>query len=240
MSSIIKCPHCHGEFDNEPLEEIVNPTLKIVRKSAERSSWNDIAEMIGSGQVYRLFDVGDSISCQLKNGKEILIDVAGFDLYGENQVVFCFHDLYGDSVMNDRNTNAGGFAESKMQRVLNNDIFKQLPDDLQAVIKPREIKQQIRGTEYGVKCNLWIPSIFEVRGAEYAECSSDVGDVWFPIFKDPRNRVKFVDGEDYSSYWWLRSPGIGNTTYFWLVNTNGYCSGNGASYSYGVCPCFII
>ena len=40
--------------------------------------------------------------------------------------------------------------------------------------------------------------------------------------------------------WWLRSPYVTNTTYFWHVNGYGGMYSYGASYSFGVCPCFNI
>lgn len=44
-----------------------------------------------------------------------------------------------------------------------------------------------------------------------------------------------------ANLWWLRSPYVGNTGNFWLVNSNGAASYNyGASTSNGVCPCFSI
>ena len=44
-----------------------------------------------------------------------------------------------------------------------------------------------------------------------------------------------------ASWWWLRSPGVGNTTSFWIVYSGGnlYNGGN-ASNANGVCPCFSI
>ena len=43
-----------------------------------------------------------------------------------------------------------------------------------------------------------------------------------------------------STNWWLRSPYVGNSTYFWIVYFYGYCYYTNASLSYGVCPCFSI
>ena len=40
--------------------------------------------------------------------------------------------------------------------------------------------------------------------------------------------------------WWLRSPYVSNSAYFWGVGGIGIAYGNGASYSIGVCPCFSI
>lgn len=40
--------------------------------------------------------------------------------------------------------------------------------------------------------------------------------------------------------WWLRSPYVGASTYFWHVTNGGYGYNNYASYAGGVCPCFSI
>ena len=39
---------------------------------------------------------------------------------------------------------------------------------------------------------------------------------------------------------WLRSPYVTSTAYFWFVNTSGSASNNGANNSYAVVPCFSI
>lgn len=65
------CPHCNSSFELMPMEEIINPTLTISRKIKERSSWEEIADVINRGEARRLFDIGDSISCTLKNGKDV-------------------------------------------------------------------------------------------------------------------------------------------------------------------------
>lgn len=40
--------------------------------------------------------------------------------------------------------------------------------------------------------------------------------------------------------WWLRSPFTYDAYYVWLVNTNGDCDGNGASYSGGIRPALLL
>lgn len=247
MSSLIKCPHCNKEFNNEPLEEVLNPTVNIIKHSTERSSWHDIADMIHVGEYYRMFDVGDSISCTLKDGKRIDIDVAAANPFGDNQVAFCFHDCLNDASMNRTNTNRGGFCESKMQDYLNNDIFNLLPDDLKEVITARKIVQTIRSAEFSAEYKLWLPSLYEVYGEVYTRYNCESNEKQFELFQNPRNRIKFrrgASGEDYSHslYWWLRSPSVGNSTTFWGVNYYGSCgSGFGdASNTLGVCPCFLI
>ena len=40
--------------------------------------------------------------------------------------------------------------------------------------------------------------------------------------------------------WWERSPGVANSTGFWIVSSNGYVSNHSAYSVSGVCPCFSI
>lgn len=240
MSSIVKCPHCNGEFTTEPLEEILNPTLTISKTVKEASSWEEIADMIDKGQAYRLFNVGDSIKCRLNDGSDIFIDIGGIDVYGQGEVIFTIRNSFGDYEMNSRSTNNGGFPQSKMLRTLD-EILKKLPEDLQRIITPRHITQEFRGGKFECDTKLWLPSIYEALGERAAQYSCESGEKQIPFFKNIKNRIKLNSSGNDTVWWWLRSPYVGYATYFWLVYTGGYCGNSyGASYSYGVCPCFII
>ena len=231
------CPHCNSSFELMPMEEIINPTLTISRKIKERSSWEEIADVINRGEARRLFDIGDSISCTLKNGKDVNFIITAINPYQPNQVAFEFESLLPDTkVMNSRNTNRGGWAKSEMKEYMK-EVFALLPDDLQKVITPRVIKQKLSdGTENMSDDNyLWLRSLTE-SGRQY---DADIGDVAFPYFTGWQSRVKSLGDETY--YYWLRSPYIGYTTTFWYVSGNGGVSYyGGASSTYGVCPCFFI
>ena len=230
------CPHCNSSFELMPMEEIINPTLTISRKIKERSSWEEIADVINRGEARRLFDIGDSISCTLKNGKDVNFIITAINPYQPNQVAFEFADLLPDTkVMNNRNTNRGGWAMSAMKEYMK-EVFALLPDDLQKVITPRVIKQKLSdGTENMSDDNyLWLRSVTE-SGRQY---EADIGDVVFPYFTGQRSRVKELGDE--TMWYWLRSPYVGGTTNFWFVYFVGYVSTNNANASYGVCPCFFI
>lgn len=231
----IICPYCNSSFETTALEEIISPTLTIFRKVKERSSWTEVAEVIKRGEVHRLFDVGDSISCTLKNGKDVNFIITAINPYQPNQVAFEFESLLPDTkVMNSRSTNRGGWAKSEMKEYMK-EVFALLPDDLQKVITPRVIKQKLSdGTENMSDDNyLWLRSLTE-SGRQY---EADIGDVVFPYFTRQRSRVKEL-GDETMGYW-LRSPNTGTSTHFWIVYRGG-CNYNGASYSNGVCPCFFI
>lgn len=237
MSSLIRCPHCNTEFALEPLEEPMKPSLTITRESVERGSWRDIAEIINSGETYRMLSVGDSLSCKLTDGSFASIDVLDIN---DEEVAFGFHQSFGNFEMNMRNTNAGGFPKSRMLQHLNTNIMKLLPDELLEVITPRHIVQNFGGKKFECDAKLWLPSLYEVFGEEYARCCCDENERQFEFFKNPQNRVKFQRDVQYSIYWWLRSPYVGYAANFWYVSCSGNTAGNGAGVSYGGCPCFII
>ena len=142
------CPHCLNEFDVnvDAGEEVLNPTATITRHSSMRASWSDIAAEIRSGHGYRVLGQDDIITFTLKNGEQAAVQVVAVDHYERNSMLFAFVDCPTESVMNDRNTNAGGWHDSKMRKKLNEDFIKLLPDDLVEVIKPRTITQILGGS----------------------------------------------------------------------------------------------
>ena len=212
--------------------------VQIQRSYQSRSRWEDIAKQIAAGNDGYL-NVGDSISCKLKDGTDIVIDVLALNPYEPDSVIFGFRDLHWRKPWNERNTNAGGWRDCQLRKDCNGELLSLLPDDLAAMITPRRIVQKIRGREYESVDKLWIPSYTEVFGTDRGvDQTGDVGDVQFDFFKVKRNRVKFFRDEPY--YYALRSPSVGYATFFWYVNTSGHCNSNGASSSYGVCPCFSI
>ena len=212
--------------------------VQIQRSYQSRSRWEDIAKQIAAGNDGYL-NVGDSISCKLKDGTDIVIDVLALNPYEPDSVIFGFRDLHWRKPWNERNTNAGGWRDCQLRKDCNGELLSLLPDDLAAMITPRRIVQKIRGREYESVDKLWIPSYTEVFGTDRGvDQTGDVGDVQFDFFKINRNRVKFFRDEPY--YYALRSPYVANTTGFWVVNSYGSMGSSYASNSYGVCPCFSI
>ena len=238
----IICPHCHTQFEDEPFEEIVNPTLTVTRKHIEVGTWSDIAEYITNGYAYRVIDEGDTISCKLKDGKEIQIDVAGIDVYENNEAIFCFHNLYENARMNREATNRGGFFASKMCTETLPNIWDKLPDELQSVITPRKIIQNLsEGGRAESYAKLWLPAFVEVFGDIYPDDNIEENVTRLPIFKDPRQRCRRLENEDKNAVWWLRDYYTGNTNFFYNVNSNGQNNNNNiANNSFGVLPSFKI
>lgn len=214
--------------------------VQIQRSYQSRSRWEDVAKQIASGNDGYL-NVGDSVSCTLKDGTEVQFDVLALNPYEPDSVVFGIRDIHWCRPWNQRNTNEGGWHQTKIRQDLNSgEIFNLFPDDLVDMITPRNIIQRIGNRTYESLDKFWLLSYTEVSGTDRGtDRTGDVGDVQFDFFKIKKNKVKFLNGEPH--YYALRSPYVGYATAFWYVNYSGYVSYYyGAGGSTGVCPCFII
>ena len=212
--------------------------VQITRSYDSKSRWADIAKQIAAGNNGYL-NVGDSVRCALKDGTEVTFDVLALNPYHPNSVVLGFRDLHWEMVVNEERTNDGGWRDCKMRKDFESVILPLLPDDLVEAIVPRRIVQRLRGSELESTDKIWAPSYTEVFGTDRGtDLTGDVGDVQFEFFKSKKNRIKFF--KDDVNYWWLRSPYAAYSANFWFVYGNGHVTNGHASYSYGVCPCFII
>lgn len=215
-----------------------NNFVQITRSYQAKSRWEDIAKQIAGGNNGYL-NVGDSISCTLKDGTEVVFDVLAINPYQPDSIALGVRDIHWEHRWNEENTNAGGWRDCEMRKYFNEELLALFPDDLVAAITPRKIVQRIRGTEYESLDKLWALSYTEIFGADRGtDRTGDVGDIQFEFFQNKKNRVKFFKGEPY--YHATRSPFATYSTNFWYVGNDGSMTNYGASASGGVCPCFII
>lgn len=214
--------------------------VSISRTNTQNSSWQEIANAIHKGLGKEIFSIGDTVNFKLNNGKTASVAVTAFDVGGKNNVVFSFVNLHWESQMNVKNTNTGGWYSAAIRPWLNNTVLSDLPSDLVSVIQEREIIQKIGDKTYKSSDKLWLPSKTEMFGSDKRYEDVDFGDTQFPLFNTEKSRVKFVDKSGETSWYWLRSPNVSYSTYFWIVGNSGSAYGSGASNSCGVCPCFII
>lgn len=236
----VKCPHCNRSFDFSSYvgEEPLNSNVRVTKKLIQRTSWEELDSEISTGRAELILDVGDKLDVTMKDGTNTSVIVAAINPYGSG-VAFSFGNVLKTAKMNQRNTNCGGWAQSRIASELDESVLPNLPDDLVAVIKDREITQFLDGKTYTKKSKLWLPSYTEVAGWDESYSRIEKGDVRFPLFKTRSGRVRYTV-EDELSWWWLRSPIVSNTASFWAVSYGGSVYYSGASGAHGVCPCFII
>lgn len=235
------CPNCNTAFEYQFLEEVLNPTVSIVRHTQDRSSWQDIIDLVRAGGSYRLFNVGDVISFKLKDDTDFEMEVAGIDIYAPNTVVLVAKNcLPQDREMNERNVygDTGGWSKCKMRSYLNDKFYELLPDDFQSIIIPRTITQKIGDTEYSSEDKLWLPSQTEMF-ADYAE-EIDAGDKHFPLYSTNKSRTKIRINGSNTLWYWLRTPDSGDGSNVRFVIPTGYLNGDSAVSSLGVAPACVI
>lgn len=228
MELSVKCPDC-GKTLRVTVTAEETPKVTLTKKTESDTSWFDIAADKSK------LEIGDEVSCVLKNGEPATFVVAALNPYEENEAFFVIKECIGeDQPMNDECTNEGGWKESKMRKYLNEEIWELLPDDLKAVIKPRKL--HMKDTELDTEDNLWLLSRMEVFGEE---SGAEVGDVHFPFFETKKDRVKT---NAYGETWcyWLRSPYSLSLTNFYNVSDYGNCYSYNATSSYGVAFGFKI
>lgn len=204
----------------------------ITRKTESPISWAEIGEAVKAGRAAEILSVGDEIAETLTTGEQVVIVVAGIDIYAKNQVIFSLKDCLAEEYrMNKEWTNKGGWPACDMRRHLIWDVFPTLPDDLKAVITPRTLTTDDGDCEDSI----WLFSEREIFGEGW--CDGDPGDKQIPYYETPANRIK-CDGDP--TWWWERSPYAADSANFCSVDSGRSKRRSIASSSCGVCFGFCI
>ncbi len=212
--------------------------LTVKRNITVELSWEAIATAAKVGKLNELLCLGDEIPVELKTGEKVVLQLA--DMTVGDRPCFVLKDcLKEEQPMNKKLTNKGGWKDCWMREWLNGTMFQLLPEELQAIIVPRVIKQTIGGEVVETKDKLWLPSFTELFGENKDWAPADTGDAQFQLYQTERSRVK--ECGDRGTWWyWLRSPCGSNSTGFCSVISGGGANYNYASYSYGVAFGFCL
>lgn len=221
----------------------------LAPKRLQDTSWEEISKIAQLGLAPFYFMLGETKTITLKNGSTIELRIIGFDhdegVDGRKLPISfeTVQTLNEDFCMNDDWTNVGGWAESKLRRVLNTDIYALLPDDLTAVIKTC-VKMTSKGgkgqdgTMAQTSDPLFILSEQEIFGRKiYSIGGEGHWYEWYRRENTPYDKKKQSGEPDWR---WERSPYGSNTGYFCRVNSNGNAYHNAARYTYGVSFGFCV
>lgn len=164
-------------------------------------------------------------------GDRITVRLSGFGKFTataqrvtDKGILFLFDEVIARHLMNETNTNEGGFDKSDMRRWLRETVLPAFPEKLRTRI--REIT---------------LPTYGEIFGHDdFYENFEPDDDEQFELMKRRGNRV--CDFEDDWCWWWLRNATKRSVSsaYFADVNSGGYANYCGASASAGVRPEFWL
>lgn len=172
-------------------------------------------------------EVGDIISFKMKDGEKVEARAVKRE---EGKMLMHFVDCLNDEYpMNDEDTNKGGYEESNLRKILNTDIIGKFPNKIVKHIVPDKNGD-----------NLFLLSIEEVCGlnSKFEKVEGQLS-----AYKRPKNRIKTLGRDGYSTWYWLRSPSgrsSGRGQCFCFVDTGGSANGYYASLAYGVAPAFYL
>ena len=114
----------------------------LSQKTFNEFTWDEFAYASEHGIAPQVLNIGDEKTFNLKSGEEVTIQILGFehdplsDGSGYAGVTVGLKNcLATPYVMNNEDTNVGGYTSSLMRTVTLVDIYNLLPDEFQSIIK---------------------------------------------------------------------------------------------------------
>ena len=230
------------------------PAFSTTRLTFATAEWGDISRIAANSDAQKYFNVGDEKTVELSTGEVITLVILGFnhdDLTsgGKAGITIGMKNLLATRYrMNSSNTNAGGWNNSEMRTTTMQTLLRQLPSDLQAVIKSVDKKATSGSQSTAITTSsdkLFLFSEVEIDGTTSSGYASEGEQYeYWKTVKDGKtlaDRIKYLsNGGGSASNWWLRSPYVSNSTYFRYITSTGLVGNNTAYGTYGVSFGFCV
>lgn len=202
------------------------------------ATWDQIIAACHSGSVPETWVVGNRKPMTI-NGTAYRIDIIGknhddyADGSGKAPLTFQLHDCYGElKNMNSSNTNSG-WTNCAMRQTHLPAILAKMPAEVQNGIRAVNKLTSAGSQSATIKTTadkLFLLSEIEIFGSiSYSKTGEGTQ---YDYYKAGNSKVKKFNGSAYD--WWERSPHDSYSTYFCLVNGNGYAYYYSASITTGV------
>ena len=176
--------------------------------------------------------------------ESITLEACGFRKYylTENTSKRCSFSLLASHLLgktkkwNSSNTNAGGWANSALNKSLNTRLYNAMPAQIKSLLKQVIVYSSVgkQSSELSSSdCYITIPALIEVDPTRTSEPYNSEG-TSISYMSTNSSRKRAFDGGDYGEYW-LRSPNVDYANYIWRVDANGQTQGiDNASTKHGV------
>lgn len=182
-------------------------------------------KIIRTAEIYDIiYKVGDVVEFELTTGEKVRMIAVN---QKRDMMEFCFAEcLSARYQMNSRDTNEGGFEESLLRRILNEEIIQTFP---------REIYDKMVPFDNGDY--LSIPTEEQIFGKNiYGEPITDDNIEQWDIMKQTKNRIALLGLTGATTWYWLRNKSVRSASGFCYVGSGGDAYCRGASCSGGVRP----
>ena len=226
-------------------------------KNFSTDSWETIVEAVQEGNTSK-YNVGDTKEVELNGyGKHTLRiankstpDECKKDGFSQTACGFVleFVDIITKNVMNDINTNAGGWPDSKLYTFVNTNIYNSLPSKLKNATIDTLTVSGLRdmGSHYFFTSidKLYLLAVEEVCiDCNYVPVNNltRMLDYYENIGATTNKQSAFIKKhENNNSSWWLRWAQSGNSSRFNAVDSSGYFISNEPRSVNGVSLAFRI
>lgn len=211
------------------------------------------------------FIIGFNHNASVEGANRIHFQLAKTALSGGTDVCLC-DSSYNSTVsttgyfsMNSSRTNSGGWASSQMRTNIcgtslssySGTIIAVIPAALRAVLKPvtKYTDNTANGGGSTASCvtattdYFFLLSEFEVFGSiSYGNTNEKNKQAQYAYYSAGNSKIKYKhDGTSTAAFWWLRSPGAGNSSSFVFVVTDGTVGYYYRAYlSLGFAPGFCV
>lgn len=217
--------------DFTELEEVVNKINQKPSNEYEATYEDNVFTLLENGQVKNQFTITGG-----SGGGDSTIDMemCGFKRYylsdGSNKRTsmsfLAKHLLSVDKAIGVGSSNEGGWATTSLNTFLNTRLYEAFPVEYRQLLKQVRISSSIGNQSNDIStsdCYIHIPSAYEVDPTMTSEPYIYEGT---PItyLTTNESRICSYDGGNSHPYW-LRSPNISYSTYYYRVENTGTLSG---------------
>lgn len=240
-------------------EYVINSNCSITAvyevKKLSDCSWEEINKASEKGIAKTVFSIGDEKDISLSTGEVLTVAIIDFGKdeltngTGNAGITFGLVHLYSKKYqMFTTNTNYGGWQDSYIRNTVMKEIYSQLSEDLQKVIKEVN-KYSGQGSKSNhvipVPDKLWLFSAAEIFGAHSSEYTDDFDGPhysYFPmgtgLYKEKILIKRMSNGSGEATSWWVRTPR--ESPKFEIVEAAGGRNFVNATQSLGICFGFCV
>jgi hypothetical protein len=198
----------------------------LAKKAFYDCTTTEIQAIVKSGMASQYWSIGDYHKITMTDGEEIEVAIADFNhdvtpggvtipvtLVMKN----CFK---ATRVMNNSNTNVGGWTNSNFRTSTLPSILSNFPDEWQNIMTTAQKKTSqgnYSATIVTSDDKVWLLSTVELTGASSPGHAGE--GTLYPIFTDDASRIKRVNNA--ANQYWTRSPASNSNQDFCYVTTIG-------------------